>query len=105
MSEPATHDAAVTHRGNRRAMNAHHPYFRLLMMAVLSFLVMYALMFAMVDKFEDVYPNLNQAYMAGLMTAPMVVLELALMGAMYERKLLNGAIFAGSVVAVGLFWV
>ena len=40
------------------------------MMTVLSFIAMYALMYAMVDSFESVYANLNQVYMAGLMTAP-----------------------------------
>jgi len=48
-------------------------YLRLLVMAVLSFISMYVLMYMMVDKFEDVYPNLNQFYMAGMMTAPMIV--------------------------------
>jgi hypothetical protein len=50
--------------------------------AVLSFISMYVLMYAMVDRFSNVYSNLNQVFMAGLMTAPMVVIELALMRAM-----------------------
>jgi hypothetical protein len=40
----------------------------------------------MVDRFANVYPNLNQFYMAGLMAAPMVLIELALMGHMYPNK-------------------
>jgi hypothetical protein len=39
----------------------------------LSFISMYVLMYAMVDRFANVYPNFNQFYMAGLMTAPMVL--------------------------------
>ena len=45
--------------------NGH--YLRLLTMSVLSFISMYVLMYAMVDRFGNVYPNLNQFYMAGLM--------------------------------------
>lgn len=45
-------------------------------MTVLSFIAMFILMYAMVDRFANVYPNVNQAYMAGLMAAPMVMIEL-----------------------------
>ena len=82
-----------------------HQYPRLLGMVVLSFIAMYVLMYAMVDKFEDVYPSLNQFYMAALMTAAMVVIELVLMGTMYERKLLNVGLVVASVVALGAFWL
>jgi hypothetical protein len=61
-------------------------YGRLLLMAVLSFISMYVLMYAMVDAFANVYANFNQFYMAWLMTAPMVIIEIALMGAMYQNK-------------------
>lgn len=84
-------------------MHAHH-YVRLLLMTILSFISMYILMYAMVDRFNDVYPNVNQFYMAGLMTAPMVAIEILLMNAMYESKAANAAILAVSVVAlVGFF--
>ena len=76
-----------------------HPYRRLLAMAVLSLLSMYMLMYAMVDVIGNVYPSLNQFYMAALMTAPMVVIELALMGAMYGNRKWNAVILAASVAA------
>jgi hypothetical protein len=42
----------------------------------------------MVNAFANVYMNINQVYMAGLMAAPMGIIELALMGAMYrDRKI------------------
>jgi uncharacterized protein (DUF305 family) len=75
------------------------PYGRLLIMALLSFVSMYVLMYAMVDRFDNVYSNLNQAYMAGLMTAPMVMIEVLLMSAMYPRKRLNSGILAASALA------
>jgi uncharacterized protein (DUF305 family) len=81
------------------------PYFRFAIMVLLSFGSMYAFMYAMVDVFGNVYPNLNQAYMAGLMAAPMVVFEFVLMGSMYPNKRLNIGIIAVSVVALALFWL
>jgi len=79
----------------------HGPYLRLAVMTVLSFIAMYILMYAMVDKASSIHPSLNQAYMAGLMTAPMIVLELALMGMMYPKAGLNRALIATSL-AIGI---
>jgi uncharacterized protein (DUF305 family) len=80
-------------------------YGRVLLMAVLSFVAMYVLMYAMVNTFANVYMNLNQFYMAGLMAAPMVIIELALMGAMYSDRKRNVLILAVSLLALGVFWV
>jgi uncharacterized protein (DUF305 family) len=80
-------------------------YRRLLLMAGLSLLAMYGLMYAMVNEVGNVYANLNQFYMAGLMTAPMVLLELGLMGSMYPSKKLNRGIAAASAVALVGFWL
>ena len=41
--------------------------------------------------------------MAGLMTAAMVIIELALMGAMYHNKRLNAPIIAASIVVLIAF--
>ncbi len=80
-------------------------YGRLLMMTVLSFISMYVFMYAMVDKFENVFSSYNQMYMAGLMTAPMVIIEMMLMGVMYENKNANRMIVAVSILALGAFFV
>ena len=65
---------------------------------------MYILMYAMVDTIANVYNSLNQIYMAALMTAPMVLIELALMGEMYPNKGFNKGIAALSVIAgLGFF--
>jgi uncharacterized protein (DUF305 family) len=85
-------------------MNKMH-YGRLATMAVLSFVSMYVLMYAMVDTLANVYVNLNQFYMAGVMTAPMVLIELALMGAMYGDRKKNVVIAAVAVVALGVLWL
>jgi uncharacterized protein (DUF305 family) len=81
-----------------------HPYLRLLVMTILSFIAMYVLMYAMVDKLDDVYPNINQFYMAALMAAPMVLIELALMRHMYENRTANVAIALAALVVMGGSW-
>ena len=93
------HDMQQTaSHGGKRA------YLRLLAMALLSFVAMYALMFAMVNTVEDVKHNLNQVYMAALMAGPMVLIELALMRSMYPHPPLTAAAAGISlVVAVASF--
>lgn len=85
-------------------MNKMH-YGRLLAMVVLSFIAMYILMYAMVDSLANVYPNFNQFYMAGLMAAPMLIIELLLMGSMYPNKKLNTVLILAGMLALGLFWM
>ena len=76
----------------------HKPYGRLLIMALSSFLSMYVLMYAMVNQASNVLPNLNQTYMAGLMTAPMLLIEVLLMRAMYPDRRRNVVVLAVSLV-------
>lgn len=79
-------------------------YRNLIIMAILSFIAMYILMYAMVDVIGNVYNNFNQFYMAGLMAAPMVIIELVVMRAMYPDKRLNLLIMGISLVAlIGFF--
>ena len=59
-------------------MEGHRHYGRLLAMVGLHFAAMYALMYSMANSLADVYNNINQVYMAGLMTASMVVIEIPL---------------------------
>lgn len=84
-------------------MQMNH-YGRFLIMIALHFIAMYVFMYAMVDDFGNVFNNFNQVYMAALMTASMVLIELPLMMAMYKSKKLN-AIFigVGLIVLVGSF--
>lgn len=77
-------------------------YGRLLLMMALSFLAMYALMYAMVDQWANVYNNVNQFYMAGLMAAPMLLIELWLMSSMYPDRRRN-LILAALTLAFMLF--
>jgi uncharacterized protein (DUF305 family) len=81
-----------------------HHYRKLFVMTALSFIAMYILMYAMVDRFDNVIPNINQIYMAGLMAMPMVIIELLVMGAMYKDKKRNLLIIGCSVVALIVFF-
>ena len=74
-------------------------------MTVISFIAMYVLMYAMVDRLANVYPNFNQFYMAGLMAAAMVAIELVVMGGMYPSKRWNVLLIAASVAALAVFWI
>ena len=84
-------------------MPNHYP--RLYLMAAVSFAAMFVLMYAMVDRFSNVFVNLNQAYMAGLMAAPMVIIEVLLMGSMYPDKRKNVVVLVMSLIAGVLFWI
>jgi uncharacterized protein (DUF305 family) len=84
-------------------MWSHH-YMRLLIMIALHFIAMYVFMYAMVNAFGNVFNSFNQVYMAALMTASMILIELPLMSSMYKSRSLNAVILAlGVVVLIGSF--
>src|SRR5687768_5939951 len=97
----------ATHDRKRHAPEggAEGHYRRLLAMVLLSFAAMYVLMYAMVDVLENVFHNVNQVYMAGLMVAPMVLIELGLMSSMYPNKTLNAILAAASIALMIVFWI
>jgi uncharacterized protein (DUF305 family) len=84
----------------------HPHYVRFAAMLALSFVAMYVLMYAMVDTWGSVFNNVNQVYMAGLMTAPMALFELFLMRSMYQHARLNMIIVTLATVAlIGFFFL
>ncbi len=84
--------------------NMHHMKLTtFLFMVVLSFISMYVLMYMMVNSYANVYPNLNQFYMAGLMTAPMLIIEIIVMRSMYPDWRINTIVIGGSVGILILF--
>lgn len=80
-------------------------YKKLALMIVLSFIAMYILMYAMVDKLANVIPNVNQFYMAGLMTMPMLIIELLIMGSMYMKKKINILLIISGFVGMIVFFL
>ncbi|MFZ5520699.1 MAG: DUF305 domain-containing protein [Pseudomonadota bacterium] len=61
----------------------------------LSLIPMYLAMFTMIDGWGDYRNNLNMLYMALTMLAPMGMIMLATMSAMYGNKPLNLALYLG----------
>lgn len=93
------------HKEHSEMKENESQYRKLLIMAVLSLISMYFLMYAMVDVFGNVVNSLNQFYMAGLMTAPMIVIELLLMGSMYKDKRKNAVLISTSLILGIVFFV
>lgn len=76
------------------------PYRTLAIMLVLNTLIMFVLMFEMIAQASDFVVNLNMAYMALMMAAPMAILEIAMMGGMYPNRRAN--LITGGVAALVL---
>lgn len=93
--ERATHESG---------QGRHRPYAALLVSLVLSYMVMFALMYSMGDRWNNVYFNLSNVYMTGLMAGSMLPIMLATMPGMFMNRKLNAALWAASAVALALFW-
>lgn len=65
---------------------------------------MYVLMYAMVNVFDNMLSSLNAFYMAGLMTAPMIIIEIAPMKSMYPSAKWNVIILAASATLLVILW-
>lgn len=98
MNHAEDHQHHQQHHSQAGQSSRHGAYIKLLLMALLSFIAMYLLMYAMVDRWSNVFNHYNQVYMALMMTAPMVVFELLLMRHMYKNTHWNIAIVLISVL-------
>jgi uncharacterized protein (DUF305 family) len=66
--------------------------------------VMYAVMYTMIDSLNDYFSNLNQVYMAGMMVAPMAILMLISMKDMYRDARKNLLLYMGATaLLIGFF--
>lgn len=87
--------------------HSHHqksPYKGLLIMLIAHFVVMFGVMYTMVDSLENVVINLNQFYMTMMMVTPMTIGMLLFMSSMYENKKLNLFLHLGSILLFALFF-
>lgn len=73
-------------------------YFKMVLMLVISFFIMYGVMFLNVDDASHIYLSTTRFYMSLLMVSPMALLMLLMMWKMYTNKILNYCIIAGSVI-------
>lgn len=74
-------------------------YVSLAVQTAISGIIMYFVMFVMIDGLGSFYNNLNMVYMTLMMVAPMVVLMILAMGHMFPNKRANAAILAVSAIA------
>ncbi|MDX0480118.1 DUF305 domain-containing protein [Sinorhizobium medicae] len=71
-------------------MSTH--YLKYALNLLISLVIMYLVMFTIIDGINDFYNNPNMFYMAIMMVAPMAMLMLLMMAPMYPRKRLNLAL-------------
>lgn len=73
-------------------------YNKFFLSLLISFFLMYGIMFLNVDSAEHIYLSTSRFYMAFLMVASMAVVMMLLMGGMYQNKKWNSLIVAAGVV-------
>lgn len=79
-------------------------YVSLAVQTIVSGVIMYLVMFVMIDSLASFYNNLNMFYMTLMMVAPMVVLMILAMRHMFPSKGANATLLAVAVVAfIGSF--
>ena len=71
-------------------------YLGLAVRTIVSGVIMYLVMFVMIDSLNSFYNNLNMLYMTLMMVAPMVALMVLTMGHMFPSSAANTALLVGS---------
>ncbi len=74
-------------------------YRSLALQTAISGVIMYLVMFVMIDRLSSFYNNLNMLYMTLMMVAPMTIIMLVSMRSMFPSKRLNALLLVGSAVA------
>lgn len=75
-------------------------YTKFMLMLLVSFVIMYGVMFLNVASTDHIYLNINRLYMTLLMVAPMALVMLAFMPMMYKDKKMNTLIIVASIVVI-----
>ena len=73
-------------------------YRKFTIMMLISFVIMYGVMFLNIDRFSHYHTSITRVYMTILMIAPMAIVMMGMMGKMYPNKKVNTAIMVGAVV-------
>jgi len=76
-------------------------YKMFMVMMVISFFIMYCIMFVNIDKLDHYHTSATRIYMALLMVAPMAIVMMLMMGKMYPNKKYNSSIIIASIVVFG----
>lgn len=94
----ATHDGGG-HKGHGR------PYLMFWINMILGLIVMYVVMFSMIDGWPDFRNNVNMFYMAVTMWAPMGIFMLATMPGMFPNRRMNIVLYVVfALLTVLSFW-
>ena len=72
-------------------------YKKLMLTLIISFFIMYLVMFLNITEFSHYYTSITRIYMAILMVAPMAVVMILMMGKMYPNKKMNAGIIMASI--------
>ena len=108
-SLPPRGSSGTTKRGGMHSDHVKHTksnYRKLAVDVAINAVIMFLVMYVMIDRFDHLYLNLSQFYMTLMMVSPMVIIMLLRMGSMYESKRLNlivSAVFG--VVFIGSFFL
>jgi uncharacterized protein (DUF305 family) len=81
---------------NKKMQGMSYSKFWIIML--ISFLIMYFVMFLNMDDISHYHTSLTRIYMALLMVTPMAVVMMLMMGKMYPNRRANTAIILGSIV-------
>lgn len=77
-------------------------YRKFSLMLVVSFVIMYGVMFLNVDSASHIYLSITRTYMSLMMVSAMAIVMMLMMGKMYPNKKLNSGIIAAGVIVFGL---
>ncbi|MDB2694087.1 DUF305 domain-containing protein [Paracoccus mangrovi] len=98
------HTAHGGHSGNSHGSHGR-PYLLFWINMILGLIVMYVVMFSMIDGWGDFRNNLNMLYMAITMWAPMGIFMLATMSVMFPNRSVNIVLYVVfALLTAGSFW-
>lgn len=98
------HTAHGGHSGNSHGSHGR-PYLLFWINMILGLIVMYVVMFSMIDGWGDFRNNLNMLYMAITMWAPMGIFMLATMPGMFPNRSVNIVLYVVfALLTAGSFW-
>jgi len=72
-------------------------YKKFSVMMIISFIIMYCVMFLNITQLDYFYVSTTRIYMALLMISPMAVVMMLMMGKMYPNKKLNTGIIVSAI--------
>lgn len=97
----ADHEHETQSRSERHPGHGR-PYLMFWVNMILGLVVMYVVMFTMIDGWHDFRNNLNMLYMALTMWAPMGIFMLATMPGMFPKRAMNVGLYLGLLLITAL---